>query len=134
MNFNKRFLILRKFFCCFLIGVGFLALTSCSKSVYKRKFIILGTYLEITSTEKEASNIVYQEFKRLDKVFSSYDLESELVRLTNTYNESVKCSDELIEMLKLSKDMYKLTNGAFDVSCGVIFKFWKTLITQGEVK
>ncbi|MCK5393111.1 MAG: FAD:protein FMN transferase [Candidatus Omnitrophica bacterium] len=135
-NYFKKYFSpgLRKFACCVLTAVSFLALTSCSNPLYKKKFIILGTYLEITSADKEAANIVYQEVKRLDKIFSSYDLESELTLLTSTYNEPFKCSDELIEILKLSKDMYKLTNGAFDVSCGVIFKFWKTLITQGEVK
>lgn len=127
-------LTLRKFACYLLTAVAFFSIISCSKPLYKKKFVILGTYLEITSPDKEAAVIVYREVKRLDKVFSSYDLESELALLTNTYNKPFKCSDELIEILKLSKEVYNSTDGAFDVSCGVLFKFWKTLITKGEVK
>jgi len=105
--------------------------TSCGKPVYKNTFIISGTYLEIISADKLAAGIVYQEFKRLDKLFNLYDQDSEISRLNNTYNVPVKVSNEMIEVLDLSRQLTDLTGGAFDVSYGVLYDFWKKIIKQG---
>jgi len=121
--------------CSFYFGVfGLIFLCSCSKPAYKNKFVISGTYLEIISPYKEAANIVYEEFKRLDKIFNLYDSNSEIYQLNNTYNLSRRVSDEMIEILKLSGEISELTGGAFDISCGVLYDFWKKLTTGGRAR
>ncbi|MDD4954844.1 MAG: FAD:protein FMN transferase [Candidatus Omnitrophica bacterium] len=108
---------------------------SCAKPGYKKdKFVIAGTFLEVVSPDNRASGIVYEEFKRLDKIFNFYDKGSELSRLNNTYNTPVKVSPELLEVLSLSKQLTEMTNGAFDVSYGSLYDFWKNLIKSGNIK
>jgi len=107
---------------------------SCAKPLHKDKFIIAGTFLEVVSTDARASEIVYEEFKRLDKIFNFYDKDSELSRLNNTYNTPVKVSPELLEILKLSQQLNEMTTGAFDVSYGSLYDFWKELIKKGDIK
>ncbi len=111
-----------------------LIFTSCQEPLYRKKFLILGTYLEVTSTDPAAAAIVYQEFKRLDKIFNLYDPNSEISRLNKTYNQPFDASEELIEILSLSRQVYDLSKGAFDVTHGALYKFWKELIGKKEVK
>lgn len=121
-------LILALIFIFTLIGVG------CSRPLYKKKFITSGTYLEVISPHKEAAGIVYREFKRLEKIFNSYDSTSELSRLNKAGRKPFKLSNELIEILQRSREIYELSEGAFDVTQGSIYKFWKKLIREGAVK
>ena len=114
--------------------LGFILVASCAKPAHKDKFVIAGTFLEVASPDGRASQIVYEEFKRLDKVFNFYDKDSELSRLNNTYNVPVKVSPELLEVLKLSKQVNEMTAGAFDVSYGSLYDFWKRLIKEGNIK
>lgn len=120
--------------CCLFSTLCFLFLSGCAKPMHKDKFITAGTSLEVASTDARASQVVYEEFKRLEKIFNFYDKESELSRLNNTYNVPVKVSPELLEILKLSKQLNEMTNGAFDVSYGSLYDFWKELIKKGNIK
>ncbi|MFA5008797.1 MAG: FAD:protein FMN transferase [Candidatus Omnitrophota bacterium] len=124
-----------------VLSSGFLSLifclifiTSCAKPLHKDKFIITGSFLEVISPDARAAKIVYEEFKRLDKIFNFYDPNSELSRLNNTYNTPVKVSAETIEVLSLSKQLSEMTEGAFDVSYGSLYAFWKELIKKGGIK
>lgn len=119
-------LIMVVVFASTLMGIG------CAKPLYKKKFIILGTYLEVSSPDRRAAKIVYREFRRLDKIFNIYDKRSELSRLNRTYNEPFKASDELIELLQKAENIYNLSEGAFDVTYGSLYKFWKRLIRDGK--
>ena len=47
----------------FLVLVLF---SSCTRHPYKKTFVISGTYLTVTSPDKRAFGIVYDEFKRLN--------------------------------------------------------------------
>ncbi len=114
--------------CCLLF------FSSCTQGLYKNTFVILGTYLEVTSPYKKAANIVHEEFKRLDKIFNTYSSTSEISRLNGTYGVSFEVSEELIEVLKLSRDLTKMTNGAFDVTYGTLYEFWKGLTKEGRLR
>tara|TARA_B100000315_G_C14530637_1_gene565987 strand:+ start:298 stop:1257 length:960 start_codon:yes stop_codon:yes gene_type:complete len=114
------------FLSCFMFA-------SCSRPSYKNTYVISGTYLEVISPYPEAGNIVHEEFKRLDKVFSLYDPDSELFRLNSAYGGPYEVSEEMLEVLKLSKEINELTEGAFSVNCGSLFTFWKDLTKKGQV-
>ncbi len=102
--------------------------------LYENTFVVSGTYLSVTSYDSKAASIVVEEFKRLNKIFNIYDSESELSKLNNTYTQTVKVSDELFELSQLSREVNELTNGAFDISYGVLYEFWKDLIESGDIK
>ena len=114
----------------FLLLISFVG---CTKPVYKNKFVISGTYLEVTSPHKQSAAIVYREFKRLNKIFNPYDRNSEISRLNRTYNTPFIVSPEMLELLKLSIEGQKLTGGYFDVTRGALYGFWKGLIKKGKI-
>jgi thiamine biosynthesis lipoprotein len=115
-----------------LLAVGCLA--GCGKpQLYKNKFVAIGTYLEIVSFDQRAAGIVYDEFKRLEKIFNFYDPQSELALVNASYNQPIKVSLEMIEVLSLARQVTDMTQGAFDVSCGAMFDFWKELIKKQKV-
>ncbi|UCG35056.1 MAG: FAD:protein FMN transferase [Candidatus Omnitrophota bacterium] len=103
------------------------------KQNYKNTFVVAGTYLEVTSPYKEAAEVVHEEFRRLEKIFNIYDEDSEISLLNKTYRVNFRVSWELIEVLILAKEVYRMTNGAFDVSCGRLYAFWKDLTKQKDV-
>jgi thiamine biosynthesis lipoprotein len=107
---------------------------SCTKPIYKDKFVISGTFLEVISPYPDAAKIVYEEFKRLDKIFNLYDKNSELSKLNSTYNKPFKCSKELFEAILLAKEVYNLSDKTFDVSFGALYEFWKNLIKKKKIK
>lgn len=116
---------------CLIIA---LIVVGCAKPIHKKQFIIAGTYLNVTSPDPRAARIVYEEFRRLDKVFNLYDENSELSRLNKSYGKPFKVTDELFELLQLSRGIYDLSSGAFDVTHGTLYKFWKDLIRDGQVE
>ena len=111
----------------FLVLVLF---SSCAGHPYKKTFIISGTYLTVTSPDKRAAGIVYDEFRRLNKIFNIYDKNSEVSHLNSTYNRPLSVSEEMIELISLSKELYKITGGYFDVSKGRDYNLWKGIIAE----
>jgi thiamine biosynthesis lipoprotein len=116
------------------LSLIFLLFISCAKPMHKKVFVISGTYLEVTSSQKDAGKIVYNEFKRLDKIFNLYDENSELSRLNKTFNQPFKASAELIEALNLAKQAYDLSQGAFDISQGRLYQFWKGFMESEPIE
>ncbi len=113
----------------------FLFIFSCCDRVpYQKTFIISGTYLTVTSYEKQAISVAYDEFKRLDKIFNIYDPSSEVSCLNKSYNEPLLVSSEMIELLLLSRQVYDLTEGNFDISQGRVYNFWKKLKEGKKLK
>ncbi len=110
-----------------------LGVIACSKPLHKNKFVAAGTYLEVTSIDPRAAEIVYQEFKRLSSIFNAYDDSSEISRLNRSYNSPVKVSRDLFEILELSREITDLTQNSFDLSCGILYKFWKRLIDKQSI-
>ena len=102
---------------------------SCARGNYKKTFVISGTYLTVISPDKRASKIVYDEFRRLNKIFNIYDKNSEVSLINRSYNRPVSVSKEMIELISLSKKLFRLTDGYFDVSMGRDYNFWKDIIT-----
>jgi len=122
-------IVLVSFFLAFIF-----CFVSCMNPLHKNKFIISGTYLEVISPHKEAAKIVYDEFRRLDKIFNLYSELSELTQLNQTLNTPFKASLELIEVLQLARQVYDLSEGAFDVSHGTLYRFWKDIIKKGKIE
>ncbi len=113
-----------------ILFLSLILLSSCSGPLHKRTFVVSGTYLTVTSPDSRAASIVYSEFKRLNKIFNLYDKDSEVSCLNRTYNQPFNASKEMIELISLSKVLYKLTGGYFDISEGRDYSFWKSIIAN----
>ncbi len=114
-----------------IILAAMVSFASCTQPLYQDTFVISGTYLEVISPYRSAAGIVYQEFKRLDKIFNLHHSDSEIFRLNATYNLPFQASQEMLELLNLSFELEKLSSGAFDASYGALYAFWKDLIENG---
>jgi len=113
----------------FAWGLGVLLLCcGCSKAPKEDSAFFMGTFIKVTAHDARAFAIVFDEFRRLDKVFNLYDEESELA-LLNAKGELV-VSEELFEVLQMSRAFYKATSGAFDVSVAPLALLWKQAIKE----
>jgi thiamine biosynthesis lipoprotein len=98
-----------------------------------REFVQAGTFVKVTSPDPRASDIVVNTFKRLEKLFNLYDSESQISLINARAGIApVSVDDEMIEILKLSRQLHDMTGGAFDVSIGGSIGTWKALMTAAE--
>lgn len=110
----------------------------CSKPLSKNGDFAFGTFIEVTSDDPRAASIVFEVFRRLEKIFSLYDSESELSQLNE--KGSLVASVELFEALMKAQEMHQKTQGAFDSTVGPLSLLWKKAIhdrvvpEDGEVK
>jgi thiamine biosynthesis lipoprotein len=74
-----------------------------------------------------AAKAAFDEARRLNLIFSDYDTESELSKLSNSSysSQKVKLSEELFEVLKFSKSLAQVTDGAFDPTLGQLSRLWR---------
>ena len=82
---------------------------------------------------RELSRQAFKEAKRLDDLLSDYKIESELSQLGDrAYPSAVEVSPDLFELLKLSKEIYEISEGYFDISSGELYKLWRNARIEGE--
>ena len=61
-------------------------------------------------------NKMYKEALRLEKIFNFYDLKSELSELNK--KRKMEVSEELVEVIKMSIEFSKITDGKYDITLG----------------
>ncbi len=77
-------------------------------------------------TARSASRLAFDRIAELDRSFSDYQPDSELMRLCDkSGGPPVKVSDDLFEILVQSKAMYERSEGAFDVTVGPVVRLWR---------
>ena len=91
----------------------------------------MGTYYSVKiSTEKEVNKKdlgaeINAYLKYLNSIFSTYQEDSELSRLNRAQaQKAINISSELKEVLLTSKEIYKKSEGYFDVTVGPIVNAW----------
>lgn len=100
---------------CSLCGCG-------PNPVYTDNRILMGTFVEVISHDKRASEIVFLEIKRIEDLLSKYSPQSEISRLNNT--GSLTASPETFFILKKSKEFFRISGGAFDITIGPLMDIW----------
>jgi thiamine biosynthesis lipoprotein len=97
------------------------------------KFEIVA-YGENQARLAEAAEAAFEEIDRLDRQLSNYSETSELTYLNrNAARAEITCEKELFELLKLSLDYSRATEGAFDITVGPLMKAWGFFKGQGRV-
>ncbi len=103
------------FLCMLLSGCDF-------NKLYTDNRTVMGTFVETTSPDKRAAQIVFDELTRLENILSAYNPESEVSRL-NAHG-SIVASPELFTVIKRSLDISRRTDGAFDITVGPLADLW----------
>ncbi|MCF7876839.1 MAG: FAD:protein FMN transferase [Candidatus Omnitrophica bacterium] len=109
----------------------FLFAVSCSNPPYRERFVLAGTYLEVIAFDKDAAKVVYQKLKKLDNIFNKYSSDSQVYQLNHNIGREVEVAEELIEVIETAIKYQQLTRGAFDISKGYLYDFWKK-VTQDK--
>ncbi|MCD6539164.1 MAG: FAD:protein FMN transferase [Candidatus Omnitrophica bacterium] len=126
---RRRFLIKLTIFFSFFLIAGCIH----KERLYKKTFISLGTFIEVSSPYKKALPLVFSTFRRLERIFNIYDENSQISQVNQQAGvEPVKVDRELVEAVKLAKDLCKITGGAFDPSIGKAILFWKEKIKNKD--
>lgn len=106
----------------------------CSKSneIWTFNNQIFGTYY-VVKVQKDNSQLskeslgkeIHDYLISLNSVYSTYDKKSELSFLNQLEkNTPMQLSSDLNEVLEISKKVYNLTNGGFDITVGPLVNAW----------
>jgi len=70
----------------------------------------------------------------LENVMSDYRPDSELMKLSSKAGTGpVKVSDDLLRVLRISQDLSKRSDGAFDITVGPVVKLWRKARKSGAL-
>lgn len=93
-----------------------------NKQLYKDTHLAMGTYIEVTSPDKRAAGIVFDEIRRIENLLSKYKPESEVSRLNKL--GKLKASPETFFIIRKSKEFWQVSNGAFDITVAPLMDLW----------
>ena len=96
-------------------------------SPYRRTFLLMGTFVEITIPKKDRKFIAetVKEMQTLEKKLSIYRKGSEINKINSLKKgELKKISPEAYEVIQRSVYFSKLTDGAFDITVSPLLKLW----------
>lgn len=83
---------------------------------------MMGTFVEVISRDRNAPEIVFKEIKRIEKLLSRFDPDSEISELNRSGKLLV--SPETFYIIKKAKEFWQLTDGAFDITVGPLLEIW----------
>ena len=93
-----------------------------NNKLYDDKRVMMGTFIEVISPDKNAAGIVFSEFSRIENLLSRYKPGSEISRLNKSGN--LRVSPETFYLLKKSMEFYQASEGAFDITIGPLVDLW----------
>jgi thiamine biosynthesis lipoprotein ApbE len=133
-----RFLVLVLVFATGSSGIG-KGFPPASKLFVSHFENVLGTSMELkvlAGSAKAASTAeaaATKEIARLQNILSAYDAQSEFSAWLKTFNQPVRVSPELFEVLGLFDRWRIASDGALDASAEVVTKLWKRAAAQHRV-
>lgn len=91
-------------------------------------------YASDRETADTAAAAAFRRIDTLNLIFSDYQEESEVSKLSETAGsgQKIAVSSELWEVLQFSKKLSKKSKGAFDVTIGPLSKLWRRAFRQQE--
>ncbi|TRZ93968.1 FAD:protein FMN transferase [bacterium] len=116
---NSRFIV----YCLAgLILAAGLAYLLQSRKLYRQSRVMMGTFVEVISPNRQAPNIVFNEIRRVERLLSKYIADSEVSRLNQCGRSEV--SLETMYILRKSKEFWLITEGKFDITVGPLLDLW----------
>jgi FAD:protein FMN transferase len=119
---------------CFLILLflaGFVRAQELQKFVFEKAEMGLpfrvSLYAKDAGSAKAAADAAFARVEELNAVFSDYEEESELSKLSRTSGtgQKVKVSEPLWTVLERAQQLAEQSGGAFDVTCGPLTNVWR---------
>nr|WP_075341333.1 FAD:protein FMN transferase [Tenacibaculum agarivorans] len=118
----KKFIVIFFLYC----------ITINAQQVFNKTVKLMGCRFDIVvvaDSENIADKHIYtaiQEIKRIENLISSWNPSSQTSKINlNAGITPVKVDSELFQLIKRSKKISQLTDGAFDISFASIHKLWK---------
>lgn len=94
----------------------------------------LSLHAETREKAEKAADDAFAYVSHLTSLFSDYEPNSELNRLNlSTANKPFKASPELVEIVSRSLEISKLTEGAFDITCGHLTRLWRSMKSRRQL-
>ena len=92
-------------------------------------------YAEDKIKADQASRLAFHRVEELNQVFSDYVEDSEISRLSKSAGSGkyVSVSNDMWELLNLSKRIARESDGAFDITAGPLTKLWRRAIRRDEI-
>src|SRR5256884_6170140 len=90
-------------------------------------------YAADDATARRAARAASARIAELEDVMSDYRPESEVRRLAARAGEPVRVSDDLFVVLARAVDLWRRSEGAFDVTVGPFVELWRTARRTGRL-
>ncbi|OYW71738.1 MAG: hypothetical protein B7Z37_26900 [Verrucomicrobia bacterium 12-59-8] len=86
----------------------------------------ISLHAETKAQAEAAADAAFKRIAALNAVFSDYEPNSELMQLCNAGPDTpFKASDDLFDIVSRSRELSRLTDGAFDITCGNLSHLWR---------
>lgn len=114
----------------FLLGFLIAKGESDNVEIIKKTKILIGTVVEIQVRDadeekaRQAITNAFEEIKRIEELFSSYNEESIVWKLNHGKMKGQRLQNELFDIVTFSDSIWKISDGAFDVSLGNLIELW----------
>ncbi|MFH0918194.1 MAG: FAD:protein FMN transferase [Candidatus Omnitrophota bacterium] len=102
-----------------------------AEQLYHDNRLLMGTFWEVSSPDKQASGIVFSEASRIEQLLSKYIPNSEVSRLNRL--GKLKVSPDTFYIIKKSLEFYRLTQGVFDITVAPLVDLWGFANQQFQV-
>ncbi len=96
---------------------------------YERDAFLLDTAINVRFESKHKKddalmNALLQKIKAADSVFSYYKKDSEVWEINHSQKDSLKVSDDIINMLTIGAKLYMQSDSLYDLSIGELTDIW----------
>ncbi|HPT38861.1 MAG TPA: FAD:protein FMN transferase [Candidatus Omnitrophota bacterium] len=90
--------------------------------LYRDNRLLMGTFWEVTSPNRQAAAIVFSEASRIEQLLSKYIPTSEVAQLNRLGR--LKVSPDTFYIIKKSQEFSRLSQGAFDITVAPLVDLW----------
>ena len=109
--------------------------SSTNNSAQTREFFAMDTFMSVKAYGVTSDSVLEEtesEVKRLEKLLSVTDTESDIYKINSNSGTAVQVSDDTVQLINKANDVSVKTNGATDISIYPVLKEWG--FTTGEYK
>ena len=126
-----------------LVGVGVLEAASVMADPTRFQFsqtemavpVEVVLYAPSPAVATRAAKAAFDRIAELNRIFSDYDTQSELMRLCRTAGggAAIPVSQDLWQVLLRAQEISRASDGAFDVTVGPVVRLWRRARREKEL-
>jgi len=115
-----------------LFGIGYYIARIEYEEIHyvRRSRILLGTVVEIQIKDEDRSlselaiEEAFNEIERVENLFSTFKNNSIIWEANQSHDTLIRVDTEIFSIMTLSDSIWKISNGAFDISLNNLIKVW----------